>query len=126
MYSQDVAAADAYALGLLLHAVFNPNQGPAATSLPPHSPPLPSSRGSIPISVFPSFKKLLNPNPKSRMSPKHFLAVGMSELAGEGSGFFANNRLVKVCMGLDNFNLGSEPEKAAFLRYGTSGYEGRT
>ena len=114
--SQDPAAADAYALGLLLHAVFNPNQGSPATAQPPHAAPLPSSRGSIPTSVFPSFKKLLNPNPKARTSPKHFLAIGMAESPGEGSGFFANNKLVKICLGLDNFSLGSEAEKAVLLR----------
>jgi SCY1-like protein 1 len=115
--SQDPAAADAYALGLLLHAVFNPNQGLPATAQPPHPAPLPSSRGSIPLSVFPSFKKLLNPNPKTRISPKQFLAIGMAESPGEGSGFFANNKLVKICLGLDNFSLANESEKATFLRY---------
>lgn len=40
----------------------------------------------------------------------------MAETTGEGSGFFASNRLVKVCAGLDNFNIASEAEKAALLR----------
>ncbi|KAF7428465.1 hypothetical protein PC9H_007689 [Pleurotus ostreatus] len=107
----DVAAADAYALGLLLHALFNPNQPLPATVHPPHPPPQPSSRGSIPASLFPHFKKLLNPNPKARMTPKHFLDIGMAE-----TGFFATNRLVKVCLGLDNFALSSEAEKSTLLR----------
>jgi SCY1-like protein 1 len=51
------------------------------------------------------------------MSSHNFLAVGMAETAGEGSGFFINNRLVKICMGLDNFSLGSETEKNTLLRY---------
>lgn len=105
-------AADAYALGLLLHAVFNPTHPPPATATPPHPPPTASSRGAIPNSVFPSYKKLLNPNPKARMPAKTFLEVGMAE----ESGFFANNRLVKVCGGLDNFALASEGEKGALLR----------
>lgn len=50
------------------------------------------------------------------MTPKTFLDSGMVETAGESSGFFASNRLVKVCAGLDNFSLGSEAEKAALLR----------
>ncbi|KAF4599678.1 hypothetical protein EYR40_006777 [Pleurotus pulmonarius] len=107
----DVAAADAYALGLLLHALFNPNQPLPATVHPPHPPPQPSSRGSIPTSLFPHFKKLLNPSPKARMTPKHFLDIGMAE-----TGFFATNRLVKVCLGLDNFALNSEAEKSTLLR----------
>ena len=40
----------------------------------------------------------------------------MSQTAGDGSGFFATNQLVKVCAGLDNFNLASEGEKANLLK----------
>lgn len=111
-----VPAADGYALGLLLHAVFNPTHPPPPTAQPPHPPPQVSSRGAIPSSVFPSFKKLLNPNPKLRMSPKILLDIGMAESDGEGHGFFVNNRLVKVCAGLDGFTLGSESDKASLLR----------
>ncbi|KAJ7128934.1 armadillo-type protein [Mycena crocata] len=107
----DPAVADAYALGLLLHAVFNPTHPLPATASPPHPPPPTSARGSIPTSVFPSYKKLLNPNPKGRLTAKGFLAIGMAE-----TGFFANNRLVKVCLGLDNFSLSSESEKNILLR----------
>ncbi|KAG1719636.1 ARM repeat-containing protein [Suillus lakei] len=104
MYEQRTnTATDGYALGLLLHA-------------PPHPPPQVSSRGAIPSSVFPSFKKLLNPNPKSRMSPKNLLDIGMAESGGEGHGFFVDNRLVKVCAGLDGFTLSSESDKASLLR----------
>lgn len=116
MTSQDVAIADGYALGLLIHAVFNPSLPPPATAQPPHPPPTAASRGSIPALVFPSFKRLLTPNAKNRMSPKQFLELGMAQTAGEGSGFFANNSLVIVCAGLDNFNIASEGEKTALLR----------
>lgn len=111
-----IHAADSYALGLLLHATFNPTDPPPATVQPPHPPPQASSRGAIPQSVFPSFRKLLNPGPKTRMSPKVFLDIGMAETAGEGSGFFSDNRLVKVCGGLDHFSLSSESEKEALIR----------
>ncbi|KAI6044640.1 armadillo-type protein [Pisolithus marmoratus] len=114
--NEPVHAADSYALGLLLHATFNPTDPPPATLQPPHPPPQPSSRGAIPQSVFPSFRKLLNPNPKTRMSPKVFLDIGMAETAGEGSGFFSDNRLVKVCGGLDHFSLSSDGEKEALIR----------
>ncbi|CCL98356.1 uncharacterized protein FIBRA_00351 [Fibroporia radiculosa] len=109
-------AADAYALGLLIHSVFNPSLPIPATAQPPHPPPTASSRGSIPSALFSSFKRLLNPNPKARLTPKTFLELGMAETAGDGSGFFANNRLVKVCAGLDNFSLGNESEKTLLLR----------
>ncbi|SJK97742.1 uncharacterized protein ARMOST_00995 [Armillaria ostoyae] len=107
----DSAAADAYALGLLVNAVFNPAHHPPATSNPPHSPPTAASRGAIPAAVFPVVKNLLNPNSKSRWTPKRFLDTGMAD-----SGFFATNRLVRVCGELDNFALGSEAEKASLLR----------
>ncbi|KAI0371108.1 ARM repeat-containing protein [Pilatotrama ljubarskyi] len=110
------AAADAYGLGLLIHFAFNPDHGLPATAQPPHPPPTAASRGAIPTSIFPAYKKLLNPNPKARLSPAHFLELGMSQTAGDGSGFFANNQLVKVCTGLDNFNVASEGEKASLLK----------
>jgi len=105
------SAADAYALGLLLNAAFNPEDHPPATASPPHPPPPASARGNIPNAVFPLYKRLLNPNAKGRLTPKGFLEVGMSD-----SGFFANNRLVKVCLGLDNFAIRNEAEKASLLR----------
>ena len=71
VHSGSVSAADSYALGLLLHSIFNPTHPAPKMAEPPHPPPQPSSRGSIPASVFLSFKKLLNLNPKGRMTPKH-------------------------------------------------------
>lgn len=116
LYSHNTPVADAYALGLLIHFAFNPSSGLPTTAQPPHPPPTPQSRGSIPVSVFPAFKKLLNPNPKARMTAKNFLELGMAQTAGDGSGFFASNKLVIVCAGLDNFNLAGEAEKASLLR----------
>ncbi|PSR88589.1 hypothetical protein PHLCEN_2v5116 [Hermanssonia centrifuga] len=113
---QGTAAADSYDLGLLIHFTFNPSHPLPATAQPPHPPPAASSRGSIPVSIFPPFKRLLNPNPKARLSSKQFLELGMAETAGDGSGFFASNRLVKVCAGLDNFSIASESEKTNLLR----------
>ncbi|KAJ3569627.1 hypothetical protein NP233_g4935 [Leucocoprinus birnbaumii] len=107
----DPAAPDAYALGLLLHSVFNPNLPPPETSQPPHPPPTAASRGAIPTSVFNAYKKLLNPNPKNRINSKGFLELGMAD-----TGFFATNRLVKVCLGLENFSIESEAEKNALLK----------
>ncbi|KAH8108102.1 hypothetical protein BXZ70DRAFT_36637 [Cristinia sonorae] len=112
----NTAVADAYALGLLIHFSFNPTEPLPPTAQPPHPPPTAQSRGAIPVSVFPAYKKLLNPNPKARLTPKNFLDLGMAQTAGEGAGFFVSNKLVKVCAGLDNFNLASESEKSILLR----------
>ncbi|KZT04700.1 ARM repeat-containing protein [Laetiporus sulphureus 93-53] len=112
----NVAAADAYALGLLIFCAFNTSLPLPATVHPPHPPPTAASRGSIPNTLFSPYKRLLNPNPKARLTPQHFLELGMAETAGDGSGFFAKNRLVKVCSGLDNFSVGSESDRAALIR----------
>jgi SCY1-like protein 1 len=47
---------------------------------------------------------------------KTFLEIGLAETAGEGSGFFSKNSLVKVCQGLDDFGLAGESERTSFLR----------
>ena len=50
------------------------------------------------------------------MTVKTFLDIGMSELSGEGSGFFSHNRLVNICQGLDNFALSTDSEKSNMIR----------
>ncbi|KAF8320793.1 hypothetical protein DL93DRAFT_2073508 [Clavulina sp. PMI_390] len=112
----DVSAPDAYEFGLLIHSVFNPNHPLPPTSLPPHPAPTASSRGAIPTTIFPSFKRLLMPKPKPRLTSKGFLEIGNGEKTGEGAGFFSQNRLVKICASLEGFNLSSESDKATFLR----------
>lgn len=42
--------------------------------------------------------------------------MAQTQAGGEGSGFFVDNRLVKVCAGLDTFALASEAEKTTLLR----------
>ena len=103
-------------MGLLLHAVFNPNHPPPPTIFPPHPPPPPSARGAIPPTIFPSFRRLLNPNPKTRFTSKGFLELGMGEKPGDGMGFFANNGLVKICIGLEGFPLAGEHEKSTLIQ----------
>jgi SCY1-like protein 1 len=45
------------------------------------------------------------------MTAKDFLSIGMAE-----AGFFATNRLIKICVGLDNFSLATEADKNHLLR----------
>ena len=113
------AVADAYALGLLIHSVFNPNNPLPATAEPPHPPPQPSSRGSIPNYLFNSYKRLLNPHARARLSPSAFLEMGMAQ-TGDGNSFFANNIYVRICTGLDQFSLSGEADKAVLLKYVSS------
>ncbi|KZT32860.1 ARM repeat-containing protein [Sistotremastrum suecicum HHB10207 ss-3] len=110
------ASADAYSLGLLLYSMFNPTFPPPATLEPPHPPPTQSSAGSIPSYLYPSYKKLLHPSPKPRMTPGQFLDLGMGKVPCDHPGFFINNKLVKICAELDNFALASESDKAALLK----------
>ncbi|KAI0291130.1 hypothetical protein BC826DRAFT_1023864 [Russula brevipes] len=110
------AAIDAYALALLTFNLFNPTVSHPPFLDPPYSPPQPSTRGAIPPPLWPSFKKMLNPNPKGRMTPKALLDVGMAESLGENGGFFRGNRLFKICEELGSFGLMSDGERAALLR----------
>ncbi|KAI0248189.1 armadillo-type protein [Lactifluus subvellereus] len=111
-----IAAIDAYALALLTFNLFNPAISHPQFLDPPYNPPQPSTRGSIPPPLWPSFKKLLNPNPKGRMTPKALLDVGMAESLGESGGFFKRNGLFKICEGLETFGLMSDAERTTFLR----------
>ncbi|KAJ7594647.1 hypothetical protein C8J56DRAFT_927286, partial [Mycena floridula] len=107
----DPATIDAYELGILLNETFNPTHHPPPSASSPYPPPTAASRFDIPTSVFPLFKKLLFPHAKGRLTTKGFLEAGMA-----GTGFFASNRLVKVCVGLDGFAVASEGDKGSLLR----------
>ncbi|KAF8332636.1 armadillo-type protein [Cantharellus anzutake] len=100
-----VSATDSYELGLFIHTIFNPTLPLPPTSIPPHPAPTTASRGLIPSSLFPSFKRLLS-----------FLDIGTGTQMAEGSGFFSENKLVKICAGLDGFALSSEGDKANLIR----------
>ncbi|KAI9510088.1 armadillo-type protein [Russula earlei] len=88
-----VAAIDAYALALLTFNLFNPTVLHPSFLDPPYNPPQPSTRGTIPLSLWPSFKNL-----------------------GENGGFFKGNKLLKICEGLESFGLMTDGERPAFLR----------
>ena len=117
--SGPIAAIDAYALALLIFNLFNPDIHHPPFLDPPYNPPQSSARGAIPPSLWPSFKKLLNPNPKGRITPKALLDVGLAESLGESGGFFRGNKLFKICEGLESFGLMADGERAALLRYVT-------
>ncbi|WRT70322.1 uncharacterized protein IL334_007320 [Kwoniella shivajii] len=102
----DPALSDTYLLALLIFTLYNP-----LAPLPSlNSPPTPSSAGSIPKSLYPLWKRLLNPNPRTRLSTSSFVEEATS------SGFWASNPLVSLVGGLDNFELASEGDKLGLLR----------
>lgn len=70
---------------------------------------LESNGGSIPRNMFQAYKRLINPNPKARLSVGHFLDQGL-----RNGGFF-ETRLIKLTEGIESLGLQSESERLEFL-----------
>jgi SCY1-like protein 1 len=105
-YSTDPAQADTYLLALLLFSLYNPTAPLPSLS----SQPTPSSSGAIPRSLFPLWKRMLNPNPRTRLATTAFVSEAAS------TGFWTENPLTSLVDGLDGFELRSEGEKLSLLR----------
>ncbi|KAK8853130.1 hypothetical protein IAR55_003831 [Kwoniella newhampshirensis] len=102
----DPAQSDTYILALLLFSLYNPlSPLPSLTSQPS-----PSSSGALPKALFPLWKRMLNPNSRTRLSTISFVDEATT------SGFWANNPLVNLVDGLENFELKSEGDKLGLLR----------
>ncbi|WWC64691.1 uncharacterized protein I303_107302 [Kwoniella dejecticola CBS 10117] len=102
----DPAFSDTYLLALLIFSLYNPSSPLPSLS----AAPSPSSAGSIPKPLFPLWKRMLNPNPRTRLSTNGFVEEANS------SGIWASNPLVSLVNGLDNFELASESDKLGLLR----------
>lgn len=95
-----VTAVDAYAFGILIYEAFN---GDIATS---------STIGqtkNVPPSMHQSYKRLLNSNPKARLSVGHFLEQGLR------SGGFFETPLIRLTEGIESLGLKSDSERQQFL-----------
>ena len=97
-----VAAVDSYEFGLLIFEVFN--SGVSGTD---HV----SETTNIPPSIQQSYKRLLNANPKARLTVSHFLEQGR-----RNGGFF-ETPLIRLSEGIESLGLKSEGERAELLRY---------
>jgi SCY1-like protein 1 len=64
----------------------------------------------VPPSMHQSYKRLINPNPKARLSVGHFLEQGRR------SGGYFETPLIKLTEGVNNLGLQSETEREEFLR----------
>ena len=64
----------------------------------------------MPPSMHQGYKKLLNANPKTRLSVSHFRDQGRR------SGGFFETPLIKLSEGIDSLGLKSEGEREEFLR----------
>lgn len=104
--STDPAQTDTYLLALLLFSLYNP------TAPLPNlgAQPTPSSSGSLPKTLYPLWKRMLNPNPKTRLSTTSFVSEAAS------TGFWTNNPLATLVEALDGFELRSEGDKLSLLR----------
>ena len=104
--STDPAQADVYLLALLFFALYNPS-----SPLPNlAAQPTPSSSGSLPKTLFPSWKRMLNPNSRTRLSTIAFIAEPSVV------SFWSTNTLGNLVEGLEGFELKSETEKLSLLR----------
>lgn len=107
----DPACLDSYQLYLLMQTLFNDviptSEGPS------------QQRGSIPPALFAVARRLASSNPSSRLKSEAFWEIGFGsgESGGGGAGgFFRENRLIKVCEGLEGFSLASQGERSALMR----------
>jgi len=95
-------AVDAYNFGTLIFEVFNgdfmgPDQAGQTKNIPP--------------SMHSSYKRLVNSNPKARVSVGNFLDQGR-----RNAGFF-DTPLIKLTESIDNLGMKSDEEREEFLRY---------
>ena len=96
-----IAAADSYNLGILISEIFNgsvvDNDNAGQTK-------------SIPPTMHQSYKRLLNPNPKARLSVSNFRDQG------KRSGGFFETPLIRLSEGVERLGLKSDGEREEFLR----------
>jgi SCY1-like protein 1 len=95
-----VSAVDSYNYGSLIYETFN---GPFTTTAQLVSP------GSIPPTMQQGYKRLVNANPKARLSISHFLEQGRR------SGGFFETPLIRVTDGIDSLGMKTEEERDQFL-----------
>lgn len=95
-----LTATDAYGLGTLVYEAFN--------GLFPGTDQLAQTK-SIPATIAPSYKRLINANPKMRLSPAHFLEQGKK------AGSFFQTPLIHITESADNLGLMNHEERDDFL-----------
>ncbi|KAH7025763.1 armadillo-type protein [Microdochium trichocladiopsis] len=93
-------AVDSYNFGTLIYEVFNgdfpgPDQAGQTKGVPP--------------TMHASYRRLVNANPKARITVKAFLEQG------QRAGSFFDTSLIKLTEGIDNLGVKTEEERAEFL-----------
>ena len=95
-------AVDSYDFGLLIFEVFN---GCFITG-----DPIDQAK-NVPPSMHQGYKRLLNANPKARLSVSHFRDQGRR------SGGFFETPLIELSEGIESLGLKSDGEREEFLRF---------
>ena len=97
-----ISAVDSYNLGTLIYEVFNGSfmGGDQA-----------GQTRNIPSTMHNSYKRLVNANPKARLSVAHFLDQGSR------SGGFFETTLIRLTEGVDSLGVKTEREREDFLKY---------
>lgn len=97
-----LSAVDAFDYALLIYECFNGTFAPAEQAT--------QARG-VPSNMHQAFRRLLNSNPKARMSVANFLEQGRR------IGGFFQTPLISLTEGIDKLGLMSEGERDAFFEY---------
>lgn len=95
-----LSAPDSFGLGTVVYEAFN-GTFPGTDRL--------SQSGKVPGSMTASYKRLINANPKLRLSAAHFLEQGKK------SGGFFETPLIHITEGADSLGLKNEHERDEFL-----------
>src|ERR1700761_4925797 len=98
--SNPLTAVDAYNFGTLIFEVFNGDFMGADQA---------GQTKNIPPTIHSSYRRLVNSNPKARVSVGSFLEQGRR------SGGFFNTPLIKLTDGVDNLGMKNEEEREEFL-----------
>lgn len=99
-----ISAVDSYGLGCLVFEAFNGDLlGGDQAGQTKNIPPLMQA----------SYKRLVNANPKARLSAAHFVDQG------QRTGSFFDSALIKLTEGIDNLGVKSEPEREALFEWVT-------
>jgi SCY1-like protein 1 len=97
-----ITAVDAYSFGSLIYEVFNGAFiGGDQLALAKNIPPI----------MKQSYKRLINTNPKARLSIGHFLEQGSR------SGGFFDSPLIHMTQGIESLGMKTEQEREEFLRF---------
>ena len=97
-----IPAVDSYDFGLLIFEVFNGGGAFGNDQI--------GQTKNIPPTMHQGYKRLLNLNPKVRLSTSHFLEQGRRR------GSFFDTTLIRLSEGVESLGLKSDEERATILR----------